>query len=356
MESINNHQSTRRGFLKAVTAAASTVAAPVFGPSLAFGNADKDGWDMGPFVKRKEPILQPTPDSRFQCPIRGKEVRWEEQNVYNPAAVVRGGKVYLLYRADDKSPDLKWGRTCRIGLTHSSDGVHFTRHPRPVLYPDNDPWKEYEWEGGCEDLHVIEGEDGTYYMNYTTWSGKRDTMSVATSRDLYHWTKHGPAFRKATPEKVYGSRTGVVVSRLQGNRLVATRINGKYWMYYTHPCALAWSDNLIDWTPAGKSVWGGSHEAGALALLRKDGILLMTQGGHHSLGAWTLRQALIDRNDLKTLLREQKEPFLYPEHEWEKRGMTGHTTVSNGLVYFKGKWLLYYGAADRVIGLATCAG
>jgi len=34
--------------------------------------------------------------------------------------------------------------------------------------------------------------------------------------------------------------------------------------------------------------------------------------------------------------------------------MTGHTTVANGLVYFKGRWLLYYGAADRVIGLATC--
>jgi predicted GH43/DUF377 family glycosyl hydrolase len=25
-------------------------------------------------------------------------------------------------------------------------------------------------------------------------------------------------------------------------------------------------------------------------------------------------------------------------------------------VHFKGKWLLYYGAADRVIGLATWAG
>lgn len=48
-------------------------------------------------------------------------------------------------------------------------------------------------------------------------------------------------------------------------------------------------------------------------------------------------QALIDRSDLKTVLKEQEEPFLYPEHEWEKRGMTGHTTVSNGLVYFKGK-------------------
>jgi len=319
---------------------------------LVSADTEKGGWEMGPFVKRKEPILRPTPNSRFQCPIRGREVRWEEQNVYNPAAIVRNGKVYLLYRADDKSPDLKWGRTCRIGLAWSDDGVKFTRHGKPVLYPDNDAWKENEWEGGCEDLHIIEGEDGLYYMNYTTWNGKRDTMSVATSRDLYHWIKHGPAFRKAAPKKVYGSRTGVVLSRHDRDRLIATKINDKYWMYYTHPCALAWSKNLIDWTPVEKSVWSGSHEAGALALWREDGILLMTQGGHHSLGAWVLRQALIDRNDLTSVLKESKVPFLYPEYPWEKKGMTAETTVSNGLIYFKGKWLLYYGAADRYIGLA----
>lgn len=143
-----------------------------------------------------------------------------------------------------------------------------------------------------------------------------------------------------------------MVCRREGERLVAAKIDGKYRMFYTHPCSLAWSENLVDWTPQDKSVWGGSHEAGAIALLRKDGILLMTQGGHPPLGAWTLRQALIDRNDLQTVLQEQKEPFLWPEYDWEKRGMTAMTTVANGLVFFEGKWMLYYGAADRVIGLA----
>jgi len=48
----------------------------------------------------------PAPDSKFQCPVLGKEVRWEEQNVYNPATVVRDGKVYLLYRADDDAKNI----------------------------------------------------------------------------------------------------------------------------------------------------------------------------------------------------------------------------------------------------------
>jgi beta-1,2-mannosidase len=313
----------------------------------------QSGWEMGPFDKHRQAVLSPAPDSVFQCPILGKEVRWEGQNVYNPAAVVRDGKVYLFYRADDRNPALKWGRTCRIGMAWSEDGTNFTRHPTPVLYPDNDDWKNYEWEGGCEDLHIVESEDAAYYMNYTTWNGRSDTVSVASSRDLIHWTKHGPAFQKAGK---IGGRSGVVVSKLVGERLIAAKINDKYWMYYTHPCALAWSTNLIDWTPTGKAVWpGGGREAGAIALLRDDGILLMTQGGHSKLGAWTLRQALIDRNDLTTVLQEQKEPFLWPEFVWEKDGFTGSTTVANTLVPFKGKWLLYYGAADRCVGLAICA-
>ena len=306
---------------------------------------------MGPFLKHPQPVLSPRPQSSFRCPVLGAEVRWEAQNVYNPAAVVRDGKIYLFYRAHDRNPALQWGRTCRMGMAWSEDGTNFTRHPTPVLYSDNDEWKPYEWEGGCEDLHIIEDEGGTCYMNYTTWNGRSDSLFIATSRDLVHWTKHGPAFAKAGRTD---GRSGVVVSTRVGDRLIPAQVNGRYWMYSTHPCALAWSTNLVDWTPTGETVWpGGGREAGAIALLGDDGILLMTQGGHHRLGAWVLRQTLVSRDDLFTILKDQPEPFLYPEYEWEKRGFVDFTTVANTLVPFKGRWWLYYGAADRCIGLAT---
>lgn len=35
------------------------------------------------------------------------------------------------------------------------------------------------------------------------------------------------------------------------------------------------------------------------------------------------------------------------------KGFTDGATVANTLVPFKGQWLLYYGAADRHIGLAV---
>ena len=322
-------------------------------------------WALGPFLKLAKPVLSPTSESKFQCPLQGREIRWEEQNVYNPAVVVREGKVYLLYRADDKC----WWKfsnddqaTSRIGLAYSEDGRHFTRHPAPVVFPDKDAYTKYEWPGGCQDLHVVEGEDGAYYMNYTAWGeGGFDSMGVASSKDLIHWQKHGPAFRKATPNNLK-SRSGVVITRLTGERQVAAKIHGKYWMYYTQGafnCALAWSENLIDWTRADKSVWGNGHEAGALALRQDNGILMFYNsqdwwGGNLPRGSWTLGQALLDRENLTTVRQQRQRPFLQPEFDWEMKGYCSvPATVANGLVCFKGEWLLYYGAADRHIGLAV---
>ena len=48
------------------------------------------------------PVLGPIEESTFKCPVRRKEVNWEAKDVFNPAAVVKDGKVHLLYRAEDR--------------------------------------------------------------------------------------------------------------------------------------------------------------------------------------------------------------------------------------------------------------
>ena len=326
-------------------------------------------WALGPFTKLKQPILSPTADSTFDCPMTGQVVKWEEWNVYNPAAVVRNGKVHLLYRADDKIKKKHWNRTCRIGLAVSEDGRKLTRSPKPVLYPDNDACKEHEWVGGPEDIHIVEDEKGVYYAYYTAYTGKKGTMLVATSKDLKKWTKHGQAF---VPK--VAARTGVVVSRLVGEKLVATKINGKYWMYFGYRgtgAHVAQSDDLIKWTlylnkkgkparaipPRRGKLDGGGGEAGAIALLTEKGIIFFYNGVNHDKRYpknWAvLGQALMDKNDPAKLLDRLDEPLLYAESEWEMKGFYSPALVANGLVFFKGEWLLYYGGADRWIGLAT---
>ena len=134
-------------------------------------SAQQPSWTLTPFVKQDtdNPILLPIKNSKFYCPVSKENVRWEAKDVYNPAAVVRNGKVYLLYRAEDtlKSVD----GTSRIGVAVSSDGIHFKRQTKPVLFPDNDFMKPYEWAGGCEDPRIVETETGKYFLTYTTYDG-----------------------------------------------------------------------------------------------------------------------------------------------------------------------------------------
>ena len=125
--------------------------------------------------------------------------------------------------------------------------------PTPVLFPDKDAQARYEWTGGVEDPRIVETDDGTYVLTYTQWNRDVPRLAVATSRDLVHWTKHGPAFATAESGKYLQTsrrKSGAILTRVVGDRLVATKVNGKYWMYFNVPDILiATSDNLIDWTP-----------------------------------------------------------------------------------------------------------
>src|SRR2546430_8818039 len=104
-------------------------------------------WTFGPFVKPAQvnPIITPNPTSHFRSPMTDSVVAWEEYATFNPAAVVKDGKVFVLYRAEDASGEQQIGRhTSRLGLAESSDGLRFTRRGAPVLYPDTDAQRRSE--------------------------------------------------------------------------------------------------------------------------------------------------------------------------------------------------------------------
>src|SRR3972149_4710088 len=88
-------------------------------------------WRLGPFAKPADvnPVITPNPASRFRSPMTDSVVAWEESATFNPAAVVKDGKVFLLYRAEDASGERQIGRrTSRLGPGGGGGGLHF---PRP---------------------------------------------------------------------------------------------------------------------------------------------------------------------------------------------------------------------------------
>ncbi len=116
-------------------------------------------WALGPFVRPRgvNPVISPNPKSVFNDPLRAAPVHWEALHTFNPASVVREGKIYVLYRAEDDSGSMGIGlHTSRLGLAESADGLHFTRRAAPVFFPAEDAQKNNEWEGGVEDPRITE--------------------------------------------------------------------------------------------------------------------------------------------------------------------------------------------------------
>ena len=337
---------------------------------------------LGPFTKPSQvnPVITPNAAARVRSPVNDSVVAWEAYATFNPAAVVRDGKIFVLYRAEDASGAQQiGGHTSRLGLAESSDGLHFTRRATPVLYPDTDAQRANEWPGGVEDPRIVETDDGTYVLTYTQWNRDVPRLAVATSRDLITWTKHGPAFTTAAGGKYLRteSKSGAILSRLVGDRIVATRVNGTYWMYFGVPeIRIATSDNLLDWTPVedpdGNAVKVLSArpgyfdswlvEAGPPALLTRDGIVVLYNAGNSGTHGdstlparvYTGGQALFDpRNPLKLLARSAS-PFIKPTEPYERTGQyTEGTTFVEGLVRFKNRWYLYYGTADSRVAVAV---
>lgn len=338
-------------------------------------------WALGEFIrpKDKNPVITPNPASSFDCPMRKKPVGWEESDTFNPAAVVKDGKICVLYRAEDNSATGIGMRTSRIGLAESIDGVTMERHSTPVMFPAEDNAKEFEWPGGCEDPRVAMTEDGLYVMMYTGWNRKVPRLCVATSRDLLTWEKHGPAFAKAYDGRFrdMACKSGAIVTKIVDGKQVIAKVNGKYLMYWgEHMVAVATSDDLINWTPVlndQNELLGLIYpregyfdsaltECGPPAIITDEGILLLYNGKNQTderrdprfnAGTYSAGQVLFDINDPYKVIARLDVPFFQPTADFEKSGQYVDGTVFlEGLVFFQGKWFLYYGCADSKVGVA----
>lgn len=352
---------------------------------------ENSNWMFPEFVKVDciNPILNPSTNLEFTDPITQTLVKWEERNVLNPTAVVKDNKVYLMYRAQDLNG------TSRIGMAISDDGLHFKKMASPVLFPDNDSMKPYEWNykkngkeqensescyfcyfDGVEDPRIVESDAGDYIMTYTAYDGKTARLSIASSKDLKTWTKHGLIFNDEKYMDMW-SKSGAIVSELKGNKIIAKQINGQYWMYFGDTnLYMATSNDLIHWNIAENEESGkpisvlhprmGYYdsrlvEPGPYALYKEEGILLIYNGSNaanyndSSLPKFTYAagQALFDKKNPFKLIDRTESFFIHPNKDYEKIGEVNEVCFVEGLVYFNNQWFLYYGTADSKIAVAV---
>ncbi len=367
-----------------MSAAAGGQASPPASPkSPEVTGSVAQGW-IGPWTRASDqPVIRPDPAAIFRDPVSRGTVHWEALHTFNPAALVREGKVYVLYRAEDDSGAMAiGGHVSRLGLAVSEDGVHFRQMPEPVFYPDNDTQRSREVPGGVEDPRLVEAPDGSYVLTYTQWSRERNAYSVgiATSQDLQHWTKRGPAFARVLGGRYDALKyksAGIVTER-HGGKLVAARIKGRYWMYWGEiEIGLATSTDLVHWMPVedapGKTkvllrarpgkADSAFPETGSPPVLTEHGIVMLYNaknaqgaGGDTRLqpGTYSVEEALFSADDPSRFKGRTAEPVFSPSLPFERSGQyAAGTTFAEGLVLFKGKWWMYYGCADSFVGVAT---
>jgi len=277
--------------------------------------------------------------------------------VYNPAAIVRAGRVCLLYRAHTE--DL----VSSLWLAESDDGLAFECRPEPVFVPAED----YE-SHGCEDPRLAE-VDGTYYLTYTAWDGTTAQLSLATSADLVNWTRHGPIFpgyctfapSDPQPRRPWSKAGGIL----------ATQVGGRYLMYFGEGSIYyAESDDLVHWEPCPEdrpvlvpepgTFMSHLVEVGPQPVMTSDGMILLLHNGavFHGGGVVTYScgQVLIGPDRPGTVVAKMVQPWLAPETAEEHEGLVPHVTFVEGLVHFRGQWTAYYGQSDTSIGAASCPG
>jgi predicted GH43/DUF377 family glycosyl hydrolase len=273
---------------------------------------------------------------------------WQSAGTFNPAVIEAGGKIVMLYRAQDKQG------TSRLGYAESADGIHFTRRDEPVLSPT----ESYEKNGGVEDPRLVQFGD-TYYLTYTGYNKTDAQLCLATSKDLIHW-----------------ERKGVIVPANKGNwnvkwtksgAIVPEKIDGKYWMYFLGTSAdnkdqggLAYSADLMHWTEATKTpvlpVRPGQFdsrvaEPGPSPIVTPSGIVLLYNGADDKL-VYRTGVAIFDRKNPRKLLWRSDQPIFQPEKEWERVGQVPNVVFVEGMLKRGERYLFYYGAADKYVGVA----
>lgn len=312
------------------------------------------------------PILSPSHDHD-----------WENLCVCNPGAWYENGEYFLLYRAagDDEAHRI------HLGLAKSRDGINFVRaSDTPVLSPS-----ENGIDGGCvEDPRIVK-IDGLFWITYAYrpyppgkyWTFGPDEVKYP---DL-------PASAPALLRKNM-TNTGLLVSKdlLNFRRigritrsdlddrdviLFPERIDGKFFRLHRpkewigpeygtdHPAIwIGYSDDLVEWKESvllakGEFDWERKIGGAAPPLRTKDGWLTLYHGVDDR-GIYRVGAMMLDSENPRRVISRLPYWIMEPEHDYETKGLYNGCVFPTGNVIAGDRLMVYYGAADRCIGLASC--
>lgn len=276
---------------------------------------------------------------------------------FNPAVTTYQDKIIILYRA------IGGDGLSRFGLARSQDGVSFQRQDDPILEADiEDPYERL----GIEDARITQIGD-TYYIVYTA-------PSVYPAR-VFRERKFAPSLSHLAPWRVrpslittkdwqnFEKKGRLLEADTKDACLLPEKLNGEFVLFhriYPHTY-ITYSTDLKNWhnekilfSPR-EGYWDSERVGfGAPPIKTAKGWLVI----YHAVDqvhTYQLGLVVLDLADPSKVLYRSPEPILTPEEGYERVGLTPNVVFTCGAIEKDGKYFVYYGAADKVIGLATIA-
>jgi beta-1,2-mannobiose phosphorylase / 1,2-beta-oligomannan phosphorylase len=285
-------------------------------------------------------------------PIKGHS--WETKLTFNPATIYLGGKVHILYRAmsDDN--------TSTIGYAQSKDGIHIDHRSSEPIYIPRESFEQKLTPGGnsgVEDPRLTKIGD-KIYMLYTAFDGKnppRVALTWIKVKDFlaqkWNWTK--PVL--ISPPDLDDKDAALFPEKIKGKYLVIHRSGDDIDLSFCQTLNFdgTWWLEEYRWISPRKGMWD-SKKVGIAAppIKTKQGWLALYHGVSED-KTYRVGAILCDIKDPTKIVARTDEPIFEPETPYEKEGEIPNVVFPCGAVLIGNKVFMYYGGADKVVGVAT---
>lgn len=283
-----------------------------------------------------------------------KEHPFESKLTFNPGALYLKGRVHLLYRAvsDDN--------TSSFGYATSKDGFRLDyRSPEPVYVP-REPFEKKLMPGGysgCEDPRLTKIGNRIYLL-YTAFDGKnspRVALSSIKESDFlqrkWNWAK--PVL--ISPPNLADKDACLFPQKFKDNYLIIHRVGDDIDYAFCSSLDFKEGEWLEEqrWITPRPGMWDSEKVGVAAPPLKTDEGWLLFYHGVDKFSVYRVGVILLDlKNPLKILARSL-DPLLEPKEPYEKEGEVANVVFPCGAVIIKERIFVYYGGADKVVGVAT---
>lgn len=282
--------------------------------------------------------------------LSAADIPYPVNTVFNPGATRLAAETVLLVRVEDLRG------ISQLHVARSADGeTNWRFDPEPLLKADVDRDPEETW--GCEDPRLTwlpEREE--WAIAYTAYSRRGPLVSLATTQDFRTVRRLGPVMPPEDKDAAlfprrFGGRWAMI------HRPSPLRGGAHMWLSYS-PDLRHWGDHKLLLEARDGAWWdAGKIGLGPPPLETADGWLVMYHGVRMTSDGPIYRAglALLDLERPSRVLRHLDEWVFAPEAPYEVTGDVGRVVFPCGWVHdaARDRLLLYYGAADTVVGLAT---